>query len=245
VRYVRYLLLVGFLVGLVNAWADPVGWSQRIGVGQRNTGIVGTGDFNGDGVDDILWVNENSGNVGQFRMIDTDPNWIGVGRTGTGWEVAGIADFNSDGIDDILWEKDDGALGRFQMASDGSKEWVSMGKMGSGWSVADTGRFYVPDAAEADDILVFNEATNAIGVYDIYNSGNSNDWISLGTAGAGWSIQGTGDFDADGDDDILWRHEDGRIGQYQMSDEMTSGGSYMATTWDSIGVAGTDWDVMI
>jgi len=37
--------------------------------------------------------------------------------------------------------------------------------------------------------------------------GGTATWNGLGTYGSGWSVQGTGDFNGDGNDDILWRHD--------------------------------------
>ena len=31
-----------------------------------------------------------------------------------------------------------------------------------------------------------------------------------------WQIEGTGDFDSDGDADILWRHDDGKVVTWEM-----------------------------
>lgn len=68
--------------------------------------IAGSPDLNGDGTDDILWANTQTGVIygylmqqgviWQFRKIATVP-------VNTGWAIAGTGDFDGSGTDDILW----------------------------------------------------------------------------------------------------------------------------------------------
>ena len=70
-----------------------------------NWGVAATGDFNGDGRDDILW-RETCGQLTDWLGTPTG----GFAQSGafsqfvaTNWTVAATGDFNGDGIDDILW----------------------------------------------------------------------------------------------------------------------------------------------
>ena len=75
--------------------------------------VAGVADFNGDGVDDVLW----------HRADGAVTNWLGTesgGLTPNGgnflevvdpqWKIAGVGDFNGDGRGDILWYRNDGAV---------------------------------------------------------------------------------------------------------------------------------------
>ncbi len=68
--------------------------------------IVGAPDISGDGVPDILWQNDQTGQVAVSTMrglvqVDWTILFTGVSA---GWEVVGTADLNDDGSPDILWQ---------------------------------------------------------------------------------------------------------------------------------------------
>ncbi len=67
---------------------------------------IGTGDFNGDGLSDILWQNTSSGQVSIWEMNGN--SLIGGGpvtaQSRAGLESGGTGDFNGDGHSDILFQ---------------------------------------------------------------------------------------------------------------------------------------------
>ena len=124
--------------------------------------VAGTGDFNGDGRDDVLWRHDNGAVtdwLGQANGGFVSNLPIAIVAAPTSWNVAGTGDFNGDGRDDILWRNDVGA----------------MSPIGSARPMAASSR--TPNAA-------YQLPTN-------------------------WQIAGTGDFNGDGRDDIMWRNENG------------------------------------
>jgi hypothetical protein len=79
--------------------------------------VIGTGDFNGDGVSDFLSRNDDGGMVA----------WTGPSSAsnanyalGTDWHVVSIGDFNADGRSDLLLRNDNGIIAEWTGQSDSS-----------------------------------------------------------------------------------------------------------------------------
>ena len=205
--------------------------------------IAGTGDFNGDGRDDILWQHTDG----------TVTNWLGQANggmagnianlgagAGAGWSIAGIGDFNGDGRDDILWQHTDGTvtnwLGQANGGMAGNIANLGAGA-GAGWAIAGIGDF---NGDGRDDILwqhTNGTVTNWLGQA---NGGMVGNIANLGAgAGAGWHIAGTGDFNGDGRDDILWQHDNGTVTNWL---GQANGG--MAGNMANLGMgAGAGWHI--
>jgi hypothetical protein len=191
--------------------------------------IAATGDFNGDGYDDILvtrghifsagpgdarenevWFGTNSGG---FRLDD------GTWRTfifPDAWVVAGTGDFNGDGRDDILWR----AGGSIAL------EWWLAGSTGGfvtnnadqqvsvwfDWNVIGIGDF---NGDRRDDILWRNDngtISNWLGTSEgkfIINDQNA--WVSVPLE---WHVHEIGDYNGDGRDDLLWRQTSGAVSDW-------------------------------
>ena len=80
-----------------------------------NWKVADTGDFNGDGRDDIIWRRDDGAFTtwlsqpnGSFVSNDTN-SWALVP---TNWVVEATGDFNGDGSDDIVWRRDDTTAAR-------------------------------------------------------------------------------------------------------------------------------------
>jgi hypothetical protein len=124
-------------------------------------------DFNGDGRSDVIWRSD----TGAFT------EWLGQPNGGfvfnhanaavdvpMNWHVAGTGDFNGDGRDDVIWRSDSGAF----------TEWLGQPNGG----------------------FVFNHANAAVDVP------------------MNWHVAGTGDFNGDGREDVIWRSDTGAFTEW-------------------------------
>ena len=164
--------------------------------------IARTHDFNFDGMSDILWLNNNSGQVLDWLM--NGATVIGGGSPGSTpspWAIVGQRDFNGDGLADILWRN--GTTGQLVVWLVNGSRVVGGGSLGSAanpWSVAGTGDF---NGDGFGDILWYNTSTGQLVIWLTHGTSVIGGG-SPGSAGSPWTVAGTGDFKGDGRTDILW-----------------------------------------
>jgi hypothetical protein len=175
-------------------------------------------DFNGDFRSDVLWRADDG----------TVRDWLGqgngsfVGNTANlniavpnDWHVAGTGDFNGDGRVDILWRNGDGTV----------RDWLGQANGGfagntanlnitvpTSWQVAGTGDF---NGDGRTDILWRNQDGTVRDWLGQANGGFVGNTANLdATVPNAFHIAGTGDFNGDGIDDILWRSDDGTVSDW-------------------------------
>ena len=98
--------------------------------------IVGAGDFNADGTDDVLV------KVGNYYGAWLCGNGAVTGFFGIGTfdaEVQDIADYNADGTDDVLFRTADGIIGAALITGADASTWAQYGALGSEWSTKGVG----------------------------------------------------------------------------------------------------------
>jgi hypothetical protein len=75
--------------------------------------IPATGDFNGDGLFDLLWLNPKTNRISVWLMRSTEVLERGPeipGPPGEGWIIPSTGDFDGDGLADVIWTNPDRGL---------------------------------------------------------------------------------------------------------------------------------------
>jgi hypothetical protein len=107
---------------LVNSWPSEAFGLNLQAFTPEEWLIQGFGDFNGDGMADLIWRHDNPqasdyGTVvlwemnGPQKLLDVNV----FDNLPANWHLQGVADFNADGKSDLLWRSDSGIIELWQM----------------------------------------------------------------------------------------------------------------------------------
>jgi formylglycine-generating enzyme required for sulfatase activity/murein DD-endopeptidase MepM/ murein hydrolase activator NlpD len=170
--------------------------------------IVATGDFNGDGKEDVIFQHAD-GTLAAWFMGGTrltqgalltpsnpgDPDW----------RVVGSGDFNQDNHPDLVFQHADGTLALWRMNGIelSSAALFHPENPGSGWRVVGVGDF----SSDSKPDLVFQDAEGTLAVWML--DGNSLTMSTLlepPNPGPGWRMASAADRNQDGNPDLLFQH---------------------------------------
>ncbi len=99
--------------------------------------IQGTGDFDGNGMSDILWRNSTSGEVYIWLMNGTTITSQGSpGTVSSAWSIQGVGDYNGDGKADVLWRNTSGEVYVWEMNGLTIASQGSPGTASSPWQIS-------------------------------------------------------------------------------------------------------------
>jgi hypothetical protein len=140
--------------------------------------VAGTGDFNNDGISDILLENSGGGLIDWLMSNGHYVTWNPVGNlAGSGYSVIGTGDFNGDGSSDILLQNASGNLIDWMMHDGIFVGWNEIGNP-VGWTVAGVGDF---NHDNRTDLLLQDTSGNLIDW--TLNNGTFSGWHPIGAAG--------------------------------------------------------------
>ena len=181
--------------------------------------IAGTGDFNGDGNTDILWRYYGTGVYQGLNDIWFMDGTAFLGESvfsqipDTNWRIAGTGDFNGDGETDILWRyygtRAYQGLNVIWYMNDAAfvGENVFSQILDTNWRIEGTGDFN--GDGETDILWRYYGTESYQGLNDIWFMNGSTfvgEAVFSQILDTAWQIAGTGDFNNDGNTDVLWRY---------------------------------------
>ncbi len=194
--------------------------------------LVGTGDLNGDGRDDMVWRHTSGGVAGWLMNGAVATSTAMIGGAPNEWQLAGIGDFNFDGRDDFIWRNSTaGAVAVWLLNGLTSTSQAIISGAPTSWAITAIADF---DGDGRDDILLrHTDGTLARWTTDgVTQTGSA----IVGYIPTNWAFEGAGDFDGDGRADLIWRNESGGIAMWRMNGN-TQLGAQM------IGAAPSDWNL--
>jgi hypothetical protein len=162
--------------------------SSGVGAVATNWTVVGVGDFNGDGMADILWQNTSNGNLAIYLMNGTTVASSATFANLGAFSVVGIGDFNGDGRADILLRDGSGDIGILEMNGtsviNGNSPGV--GNLATTWSVAETGDFN----SDGESDILWRDTSGDTAIW--YMNGTTiAGGVGLGTISTTFTVQGT------------------------------------------------------
>lgn len=162
--------------------------------------VVGAGDIDRDGDDDIIFNNATTGAVQAWEM----QNYVVVATrsigTKAGYTLSRIGDFNADGDVDLLFRQNGGdTLITWELQAGGFVAERALANTGTGYSPVCAGDF---DGDGDDDIMLVNSSTKQEKWFTMENYARTQQF---GGTNDGFVFLGCGDYDGDGDFDSLWQ----------------------------------------
>ena len=198
--------------------------------------VIGTGDFNGDGVTDVAVLDQATGAWGYLAPSRSGAlGWQGMGYISLAYSVIGVGDFNGDGLADVaVLDSATGAWGYLAPSRSGALAWHDMGYVSLAYSVIGTGDF---NGDGVTDIAFLDHATGAWGYLAPSRSG-ALAWHDMGYVSLAYSVAGIADLNGDGVSDIAFiDHATGDWGYLALT---ASGGE----SWHDAGVATSSFSIL-
>jgi hypothetical protein len=180
----------------------------------KATDLASGHDFGGGAADFLL--QQESGGIRTLQITPVTGNVaqspVIAARVGIDWDVDGAADFDRDGDSDILLHQDSGGVRNllvYQMQGNAVQAANVLGQIGADLQNGGLGDF---DGDADNDILLFRQVGDTKTLLTLEMEGGIVQGANnLGQVGADFQIDRIGDFDRDGDGDILLHQDAGGV----------------------------------
>jgi hypothetical protein len=166
--------------------------------------------------------------------------------SGHDWQMVGTGDFDHSGNIDLLWRQTStGQVWIWQMSGTQyvGSVLVTTSPPGTDWLIVGTGDF---DHSGNTDLLWRQTSTGQVWIWRLQGTqlASSNAFVKITDSppGTDWQIVGTGDFDKDGNTDILWRQTStGQVWIWRLEGTgLASSGAFVQITTSP---PGTGWQI--
>ena len=126
----------------------------------------------------------------------------------------------------------EGATGAWLIQSGQTASWGNLSQRNKGWEIFGTG---IADAGKATNDIYVRSTGNVIGAWVTDDSGHVSGWATVGEFDTNTQILGLGDFNGDGQTDLLLRNVNGAVGCFFTSGEKTG--------WNYFQSLGNEWKI--
>ncbi len=197
-------------------------------------------DFTGDGNADVILPNAAGDLVVAEANVGSGSNALttwDLGAAPANWIDRHVADLTGDGKADLVWRTANGDVQLWLSTGGGGFTTQDLGVVPTGWTIQQAGDFTGDGKAD----ILWRQANGDVALW-LANSGAGYTGFTgqdLGVVPTGWSIEGIGDFQASGKEDILWRQANGDVALWLAN----TGAGYTGFTSYDLGVVATGWDV--
>ncbi|MGL4729697.1 MAG: FG-GAP repeat domain-containing protein [Bosea sp. (in: a-proteobacteria)] len=178
----------------------------------------GSADLDGDGLDEILWQNKETGWPVYWKLDPTNGSYsggVGLPISDPNWVISGTGDFNNDGRQDIVWRNTvSSAVVVWQMNSNAQIEKnITLNSVNNDWKYAGSGDL----DGDGDEDMVWRNIVDG-SVVTWANDAGAFTGKRVGEIPLEWQVSGVGDIDGDGRAEVSWKNTANQTSGYWVFD---------------------------
>jgi hypothetical protein len=194
------------------------------------TGVVGTGDFNSDGMADILFNNTGTVAVWEMSGFTATASATILSGLSSAWQIAGTGDFNANHMSDIVLQNTNGSIAIWLM--NGTQIQAGGLLNAPSWNVAGVGDF---NGDQMSDLVLQQSSAGNIAIWEMNGTQiQAGALINI----TGWHVAAVGDVNGDHLSDIVLQNAtDGSVAVWEMNGLAPYAGAVISgpTSWRVIG----------